>query len=89
MLNRFEDGSAGDPIAAHAKDLSQRERQVVDLTLAGLTLKEMGEMLGCSVKTVHSYRNRAMEKCGVNTILDLMKYSADLAAQKRLESGSH
>jgi hypothetical protein len=45
--------------------LSGRQREVADMTLAGLPLKAMASELRCSIQT-------AMEKCGVQTLPDFV-----------------
>lgn len=57
-------------ILAH---LTDRERQIFDLTVAGFTAKEIGKRLSLSHRTVENYRARIMEKCGVRRVTHLIQ----------------
>ncbi len=48
-------------------ELSEREQQVLDLLSQGLIYKEIGEKLGISYETVHTYIRRIYEKLQVRT----------------------
>ena len=63
---------------ARLAQLTQREREVMDLVVAGLTNREIGERLDISVKTVEAHRSRLMEKLEVHSIAELVQ--ATLAA---------
>lgn len=53
--------------------LSFREREVFCLLADGKTVKEIGELLYISPKTVESHKYNIMEKLNVHTIADLTK----------------
>jgi len=55
--------------------LSNREFEVLRLVAGGLSLKEIAARLGVSPKTVSSFRARILEKLGVKTNADLVRYS--------------
>jgi DNA-binding NarL/FixJ family response regulator len=55
------------------QSLSDRERQVLDLVVQGLTSAEIGQALHLSPKTVETYRSRLMAKLGVDDIASLVK----------------
>jgi two-component system invasion response regulator UvrY len=55
--------------------LSQRELQVVMMTLQGKSIQEMAEMLRISPKTVNTYRYRLYEKLGVKNDVELTRLS--------------
>lgn len=59
--------------AARLASLTQREREVVELVVAGRRNKQIAEALGISVKTVEVHRARAMEKMGVRSIAELVQ----------------
>ncbi len=64
---------------AHADpwdDLSEREQQVIRRVAMGYTNREIAEQLHLSVKTVETYRARAMEKLGLKTRAQLVQYAA-------------
>ncbi len=58
--------------------LTNREREVVDLAVTGLTNREIGEELGISSQAIDGHRSRAMWKVGVMKVTDLVRLS-DLA----------
>jgi two-component system response regulator NreC len=55
--------------------LSDRETEVAQLTSAGHSNKEIATRLELSVKTVETYRARGMEKLGLQTRADLVRYA--------------
>lgn len=55
------------------ENLSERERQVVDLLVAGKINKVIAAELGISTRTVESHRARVMRKVGVKSLSDLIK----------------
>jgi len=55
--------------------LSEREAEVGRLTAAGYSNKEVAARLELSVKTVETYRARAMEKLGLQSRADLVRYA--------------
>lgn len=57
----------------HAK-LSQRELQIVTMLGAGKSVGAIAVELGLSVKTVSTYRTRALEKMNLKTNADLIRY---------------
>lgn len=60
---------------AHEPDLSEREADAVRLTALGYTNKEIAGQLGISVKTVDTYKMRAMEKLGLHSRAALVRYA--------------
>lgn len=57
------------------KDLSARELEVLRLMGDGLRTKEMASRLGISVTTAQTYRTRIMEKLGLHTVAELIRYA--------------
>ena len=55
--------------------LSDRERHVVRLTAEGLFGATSGRQLNLSVKTVETYRHRAMQKLGLTNRAELVQYA--------------
>ncbi len=55
--------------------LSDRELQVFEMIAKGRKLSEIGEELSISVKTVSTYRARVMEKLGLKTTGDVIRYA--------------
>jgi len=57
--------------------LSQREREVLELVAQGYTNQQTADQLGLSVKTVETYRSRLVEKLGLRSRADLVRYALD------------
>jgi len=57
--------------------LSDREFQILRMLASGKTVKEMAEELSLSVKTVSTYRARILEKSGMKTNADLIRYALE------------
>jgi two-component system, NarL family, invasion response regulator UvrY len=55
--------------------LSNRELQVLKLIASGKSLKEIGDELALSEKTVATYRSRIGEKMGIQSNVDLTRYA--------------
>jgi DNA-binding NarL/FixJ family response regulator len=55
--------------------LSARELEVVRLVVDGKTSAEIGELLHLSPKTIDTYRQRAMQKLGINDLASLVKFA--------------
>lgn len=60
--------------------LSDREYQVMCMIASGKTIKEIGDQLGLSVKTISTYRARVLEKLNIKNNAALTHY----AIQNRL-----
>ena len=60
-------------IASRVALLTQRERQVVDLAVSGLTNKQVAAQLGVSPQAIDALRAKAMKKLGVNTVPELVR----------------
>jgi DNA-binding NarL/FixJ family response regulator len=57
--------------------LSQREREVLELVAQGYTNQQIADHLGLSVKTVETYRARLVEKLGLQSRAELVRYALD------------
>ena len=55
--------------------LSEREREVVGLVALGYTSKEIASLIHVSVKSVETYRYRAVGKLGLRNRSDLVRYA--------------
>ena len=55
--------------------LSDREFQVLRMIASGKTVKEVADELSLSVKTVSTYRSRILEKTGMKTTAELIRYA--------------
>ncbi|GAB4563326.1 MAG: response regulator transcription factor [Anaerolineae bacterium] len=56
-------------------ELSEREQQVISEVARGYTNREIADRLHLSVKTVETYRARAMDKLGLRTRAQLVEYA--------------
>jgi DNA-binding NarL/FixJ family response regulator len=57
------------------ESLSNREFEVMCLIASGKTVSEIGEFLALSDKTISTYRARILEKIGLRTNAELMRYA--------------
>ncbi len=55
--------------------LTNRERQILNMIVAGKTNKEMAELLFISPKTVDKHRTSMMTKLNVHSLVELLAYS--------------
>ncbi|NCC30815.1 MAG: response regulator transcription factor [Chloroflexia bacterium] len=58
-------------------ELSEREREVVQGVVQGYSNKDIANQLSLSVKTVETYRARAMEKLGLTSRSALVRYALE------------
>jgi two-component system response regulator NreC len=56
--------------------LTDREREIFQLVVEGKTNAQIAEVLFISPKTVDNHRTRLMEKLGVHSTADLIRYAA-------------
>lgn len=66
-------------LIARRAELSDRQREVMDLAAKGRTNKEIGLELGISPRTVEIYRARVIERMGAKTLADLVRIAIRLA----------
>ena len=66
--------------AQRLAQLTQREREVLDLVIAGKTNRDIAEVLDISVKTVEAHRAHLMEKVEAGSVAELVQ--AALAARR-------
>ena len=60
-----------------AAELSEREAEVIKQVARGHTNQEIADRLGLSVKTVETYRARAMDKLGLANRAALVRYALE------------
>jgi FixJ family two-component response regulator len=53
--------------------LTQREREVLDLIIVGKLNKQIADVLGISIKTVEVHRARVMEKMAAQSLAELVQ----------------
>jgi DNA-binding NarL/FixJ family response regulator len=59
------------------QELSQREREVLQLVADGLTNQEMADKLFTSKRTIETHRQNILEKTGAKNTAALVKYAAE------------
>jgi two-component system response regulator NreC len=57
------------------RDLTRREIQILKLVSQGLTNKQIADGLGISIRTVNAHKNHIMQKLGLKTTADLVKFA--------------
>jgi DNA-binding NarL/FixJ family response regulator len=55
--------------------MTPREREVLQLVAEGVHTKEIASRLGVSVKTALAHRRRVMDKLGLDSVAELVKYA--------------
>jgi two-component system response regulator FixJ len=73
--NRPAGGMDRAAIAARVGQLTAREREVMDLVVAGHPNKVVAHRLGIAVRTVEIHRARVMEKTGARNLSELVRLS--------------
>jgi len=70
-----EAGPAAPAGADTYESLTDREKQVLKLVAEGLSNKEVADVLGISVKTAMSHREKVMEKLDVHNRTELVRFA--------------
>jgi two-component system response regulator FixJ len=66
-------------IAGKVAELSERQQQVMDLAVQGLSNKQIANQLGISPRTVESYRAWVMERMGARNLAELVRLAMRLS----------
>jgi len=69
-------------VRERAAELSQRQREVMELVAQGLSNKEIARQLGISSRTVENYRAWVMEKMGAPNLASLVRMVVLLQAEE-------
>lgn len=64
---------------ARLESLTERQRQVLELAVTGLSNKEIAECLGISFRTVENHRAWMMERMGARNLADLVRMHMTLS----------
>ena len=78
---RREQESELSALKSKVAQLSQREREVMDLVVTGLINKEVGARLGLSEVTVKIHRGRVMQKMEATSLAELVRMADKLNPQ--------
>lgn len=77
------DAAGLEKLRSRVNTLSARQRQVMDLAVAGLSNKEIGSQLKISPKTVENHRAWVMERIGARNIADLVRIAMKVQGMPR------
>jgi DNA-binding CsgD family transcriptional regulator len=82
---RLQGGAApaGPPDSVDGPALSERERQVAELVVAGMTYRQVGDQLFISAKTVEHHMARMRQRLGATSRGDLLTQLRSLVADGR------
>jgi RNA polymerase sigma factor (sigma-70 family) len=70
-------------VADGLAQLTQREREVMDLIIAGKLNKQIADVLGISIKTVEAHRARVMDKMAARSIAELVQKVVQAGVRRR------
>jgi two-component system response regulator NreC len=72
----LKQGRANPPAGpSEYEELSEREREVMFLLVRGLSNQEIAEKLVVSTSTVQTHRSHILQKLGLDTTVDLVRYA--------------
>jgi DNA-binding CsgD family transcriptional regulator len=63
-----------DSLGSLSERLTERQRVILELTLRGMSLKEIGKALQVSPSTVETIRKRVMKKIGAQNTVELIRW---------------
>ena len=78
---RTLDAAETKELHSRLQTLSERQRQVMELAVAGLSNKEIGSQLNISPKTVENHRAWVMERTGAKRLADLVRIGMHIQAR--------
>lgn len=65
----------GDPDGEPVEDLTERQREILQLIAEGRSTREMAELLDVSVKTIETHRSRLMDRLGIRDVPGLVRFA--------------
>ncbi|MFO1313395.1 MAG: response regulator [Burkholderiales bacterium] len=68
-------------LAERLATLTEREREVMELALKGLSSKAIAKDLAISFRTVEQHRSRLLEKVGVGSMTELLRLTFDRSSK--------
>jgi two-component system, LuxR family, response regulator FixJ len=75
------DAAQMEELYSRFKTLSERQRQVMELAVVGLSNKEIGSRLNISPKTVENHRAWVMERTGAKNLAELVRIALQVQAR--------
>ena len=86
--HKLAEGQELQRLAARVNELSERQKQVMELAVKGLSNKEIAQNLRISPRTVETYRAWVMEKTGARNIAELVRLATRLEEFSRRPLGA-
>jgi DNA-binding NarL/FixJ family response regulator len=77
LAEQLADELRGEGVREPHETLSHREHQVMCLLAAGKTVGEIAADLSLNVKTISTYRARILEKLGLKSTAEIMRYALE------------
>jgi two-component system, NarL family, response regulator DegU len=75
VIKKSENGQLREKSTANVLDLSPREREIIVMICHELTMKEIGERLDLSERTVEKHRQNILQKLKVKNAVGIVKYA--------------
>jgi len=72
-----------DAVRQRIASLTEREREVMDLVVAGRLNKQIANELGIAMKTVEVHRARVMDKLGAGSVAELVQLVMESGERRR------
>ena len=72
------DAAQTEKLQSRFKTLSERQRQVMELAISGLSNKDIGSRLNISPKTVEYHRAWVMERIGAKNLAELVRFAMQI-----------
>lgn len=70
---KADENSSATDVATRLSKLSPREREVLDLVIAGKMNKTIADAMNISIKTVEAHRAKVMDKMGAKSLAELVQ----------------
>ncbi|MEP6669648.1 MAG: response regulator transcription factor [Chthoniobacter sp.] len=75
IFSRLQQSAIGGERPAPGQTLTTREREAVQFIAEGKSNKDLAQLMGVSLRTAESHRAAIMQKLGLNTIGELIRYA--------------
>jgi DNA-binding NarL/FixJ family response regulator len=75
LAQRLMEGFIRDPLPHSSKELTPRQREVLQLLAEGRTMKETAEVLHLTPRTIAFHKYRIMEEFGLKSNSDLVRFA--------------
>jgi DNA-binding NarL/FixJ family response regulator len=75
IINNYRAENNSDPLLNAGNNLTEREIEVIKLLGEGLINKEIADRLSISIRTVDAHKNHIMQKLGLKSTVELVKYA--------------